>query len=131
MENSLLTGDSKAKMYTDEFPNCCGIKVVNGFGHDGFPSRRSYDIKTIEVYISKKAKEYGLQLIALNDKQIPIIEHVLLKHGFEILVKEFYHPAHDSRITLYGRKSYSEEEVLAKKKEQEILRERIRKQNEE
>lgn len=114
-----------------EFPKCCGIDVVGGFGNDGFLINHSYTPDEVRDFIRVKSKTKGLTLLALNEKQIPLLEDVVLNEGFNVLVENFFHPGHLSRITLYGRVNFTEKEAQKKIKDQKEFEEKCRIQREQ
>lgn len=114
-----------------EFPKCCGIDVVGGFGNDGFPFNYSYTPDEVRDFIRVKSKTKGLTLLALNKKQIPLLEDVVLNEGFNVLVENFFHPGHLSRITLYGRVNFTEKEAKKKIADQKEFEEKCRIQREQ
>jgi len=114
-----------------EFPKCCGIDVVGGFGNDGFAFNHSYTPEKVRDFIRVKSKTKGLTLLALNEKQIPLLEDVVLNEGFNVLVENFFHPGHFSRITLYGRVNFTEKEAKKKIEDQKEFEEKCRIQREQ
>lgn len=114
-----------------EFPKCCGIDVLGGFGNDGFPINHSYTPDEVRDFIKVKSKTKGLTLLALNEKQIPLLEDVVLNEGFNVLVENFFHPGHLSRITLYGRVNFTEKEAKKKIADQKEFEEKCRIQREQ
>lgn len=105
-------------MNTYEFPKCCGINVIGGFGNDGFTAY-SYSKEDIQKYIRFDFRTKGLTLIALNEKQVIAFGDIVEAEGFKPLVEDFFHPGHMSRITLYGRITFTEEEACKRIKEYE------------
>lgn len=114
-----------------EFPKCCGIDVVGGFGNDGFRFNHSYTPDEVRNFIRVKSKTKGLTLLALNEKQIPLLEDIVLNEGFDALVENFFHPGHLSRITLYGRVNFTEKEAKKKIADQKEFEEKCRIQREQ
>lgn len=94
-------------MKASEFPDCCGIIVLSGFGntmvaHDN----TNYSQKEIDDYLSRSEISYKLKafLIAtLNQDQKNKIGEVFEKKGWE-MVGDSYHPIHDSQIYIYIKK---------------------------
>lgn len=105
-------------MYTVEFPKCCGIDVLANFGNDGFATY-PHTKEEIQKFIRPINKTKGLTLIALNEKQVVAFGDIVEAEGFKPLVENFFHPGHMSRITLYGRVTFTEEEACKRIKEYE------------
>lgn len=103
-------------MYTAEFPECCGIDIIANFGNDGFATY-PHTKEEIQKYIRPINKTNGLTLIALNEKQVVAFGDIVEAEGFKPLVENFFHPGHMSRITLYGRITFTEEEACKRIKE--------------
>lgn len=96
------------------FPQCCGIKIITGFGKTANTLVSNTDeVKKVEEELTKivakqkataKADEYdavGLLMITLNHEQIAIYQEMMIRVGFVEVVTPFYHPAHESRIAVY------------------------------
>lgn len=105
-------------MYTTEFPKCCGIDILANFGNDGFFTY-SHTREEIQKFIRPINKTKGLTLIALNEQQVVAFGDIVEAEGFKPLVENFFHPGHMSRITLYGRITFTEEEACKRIKEYE------------
>lgn len=105
-------------MDTKEFPKCCGIDVIVNFGNDGFFTN-PHTKEEIQKFIRPINKTKGLTLIALNEQQVVAFGDIVEAEGFKPLVENFFHPGHMSRITLYGRITFTEEEACKRIKEYE------------
>ena len=92
-------------MRVNGFNGCCGIRIIDGFGHTSTASYNSnLGIKEIEEYIekNKKSKDQAIVLIALNQEQIERYGKMIDRLQFKPLMKDVYHPGHGNNITLYG-----------------------------
>jgi len=96
------------------FPGCCGIHIVQNFGHTptnpggGEPTKEEVE-KALDYYEAENFHSKGLVLIALNTAQKKVFAKTMEKYEFEPVVENFYHPGHRSKITLYARKTHDSE----------------------
>ena len=96
---------------SDEFPMCCGITVIHGFGWDGTHRYHNegteyYEEGASDAQIRQAIIRYrrlrALALIAINNKQYEKFGHVLKERKLKLtLVTKQYHPSHRSYIYLY------------------------------
>lgn len=101
-------------MNIEDFPLCCGIKVITDFGHTGCTEgdNRDYhegddewyapDEDEIEGYITRRIEIYknngnSMLMAVLNNDQKPIVGPVLEKHGFA-LCESAPNPKHGASI---------------------------------
>ncbi len=91
----------------NSFPVCCGAEVLGHFGYakNNIGAQRRPPIAETEADL-KEADEQnhvGLKVLTLASEQREHIEPSLKKFGYKLLVENFYHPGHRSRISLYGK----------------------------
>jgi hypothetical protein len=92
-----------------EFPVCCGAQVLTGWGwsNTNYNYRKPIDLKKANERLAELvecvAPSVGMFMVILEPSQIIHVEHLLLKHGFKVAVKDFYHPGHGNNLTLYVR----------------------------
>lgn len=120
--NIYLQNKLNNQLSMEEFPLCCGIKVINGFGYShnnvflqDFPKKLIDERLDYLISLSKKV---GLVLIALASEQVLEFNDLLISKGFKPAIKDFYHPGHESYITLYALENYPEKNKNYKKEEE-------------
>lgn len=130
-------------MNIEDFPLCCGIKVITDFGHTGCTGGNNIDYKSweegwyapdedeIEGYITKKIEMYknhgySMLMAVLNNDQKPIVGPVLEKHGF-VLYESAPNPRHgDSVCHLYIHVLNPSKKVESNEKPQQTTQSSLR-----
>lgn len=91
----------------NNFPDCCGMKVLSFFGGSttNYATREKLTHNEISNDLDK-AREWGLGkeynfFVALAEEQLDHVEPVLKAHGFQKIISNLYNPGHKSRLTLY------------------------------
>lgn len=87
-------------MKIEKFPYCCGITVISDFGYsntaydsteEGGKNRKTPE-KEITAYLKEKIKAWkiiGMLLVALDTRQVKVVEPLLLKEGFKKISKQY------------------------------------------
>lgn len=99
------------------FPDCCGIKVISGFGKTNMTLVHNNErISETKAQVQKLVAEYskgfysvGLILVALNNDQVPLFHDDLIEEKFRVCQETFYHPGHGKYITLYSKVLFEDE----------------------
>lgn len=89
------------------FPVCCGAEVIGYFGYakNNIGAQFRPPIKEIEEDLAELDNRTGVgfRCLTLASEQREFIEPSLKKFNYKMLVENFYHPGHGSKISLYGK----------------------------
>lgn len=92
-------------MYTDEYPDCCGVGCIFTFYPDDYYSDDGPMVlssKIVSEYIKGRLarREFGMLTLVLADKQIPALHKTIKSFGFKNL-PTFKNPNTGNKIRFY------------------------------
>ncbi len=93
-------------MIGTDFPDCCGIKVLSGFGHSTTGLEATpFTLEEISNFLDAQTKYYtemgkAMLVATINCEQYPIMGELFKEKGW-VEASKSYHRNHDKTIYLF------------------------------